>query len=198
MAAKTQQRASRETILEEFARAGREHSDATVLFHTTLAGRLDLPPTDYKTLGILQRLGPQTAGEIARHSGLATASVTNLIDRLERKGFVRRVADAADRRRVLVEPIDERVTAARPLFASARRSLKPLLERYSARELSVITDFLARNAERLRSEIRKLDTATTARAPAVWPKGTDNRQRGHRRSRHDPGSVVSPSRRSFA
>jgi hypothetical protein len=29
-----------------------------------------------------------SAGEIARHAGLATASVTNLVDRLERKGFV--------------------------------------------------------------------------------------------------------------
>jgi DNA-binding MarR family transcriptional regulator len=162
MATKTQQRASRESILEEFARVGREHSDATVLFHTTLAARLDLHPTDYKTLGILQRLGPQSAGEIALHSGLATASVTNLIDRLERKGFVRRVADAADRRRVMVEPIDERVTAARTLFASASRSLAQLVERYSARELAVITDFLARNAKRLRSEISTLETPTTA------------------------------------
>jgi DNA-binding MarR family transcriptional regulator len=184
MATKTQQRASRETILEEFARVGREHSDATVLFHATLAARLDLHPTDYKTLGILQRLGPQSAGEIARHSGLATASVTNLIDRLERKGFVRRVADAADRRRVLVEPNEDRVTAARSLFASASRSLAQLLERYSARELAVITDFLARNAERLRSEISKLDTATTARAPEVSPRGTDNKQRRPRRKRH--------------
>src|ERR671936_2889891 len=88
---------TRAEILEEFARVGREHSDATVLFHSTMASRLDLHPTDYKTLGILERLGPMSAGEIASHSGLATASVTNLIDRLERKGFVRRVRDVEDR-----------------------------------------------------------------------------------------------------
>lgn len=161
-----------------------------MLFHTTLAVRLDLHPTDYKTLGILQRLGPQSAGEIAQHSGLATASVTNLIDRLERKGFVRRVADAADRRRVLVEPIEDRVTAGRTLFSSASRSLAQLLERYSARELAVITDFLARNAERLRSKISKLETAATAQAPEVSTRDTDNTQRGRRRKRpaiHDDG-----------
>lgn len=169
MATTTRQRASRRHVLEEFARAGREHSDATVLFHAALAARLDLPPTDYKTLGILQRLGPLSAGEIARRSGLATASVTNLIDRLERKGFVRRVADAADRRRVLVEPIAERATAARTLFASTSRSLARLLERYSARELAVIGDFLARNAERLRGEMTRLETATTARSPEASP-----------------------------
>ncbi|HEV8364435.1 MAG TPA: MarR family transcriptional regulator [Gemmatimonadaceae bacterium] len=138
------------------ARVGRENSDATVLFHSTLASLMDLHPTDYKTLGILERLGPMSAGEIARHSGLATASVTNLIDRLERKGFVRRAHDPADRRRVLVEPVLDRVAASRELFASARKSLTQLFDSYSTRDLAVIADFLGRNAERLREETRKL------------------------------------------
>ena len=115
--------ATRDAILEELSRVGREHSDATVLFHATLASQLDLHPSDYKALSILERLGAMSAGEIARHSGLATASVTNLVDRLERKGFVRRVSDARDRRRVIVEPVVDRVTAAGRLFASTRRSL---------------------------------------------------------------------------
>lgn len=135
---------------------GRENSDATVLFHSLLAGVMDLHPTDYKTLGILERLGPMSAGEIARLSGLATASATNLIDRLERKGFVRRARDSADRRRVLVEPVRDRVAASRELFASTRKSLALLFERYSSRDLAVIADFLGRNAERLREETRRL------------------------------------------
>src|SRR5919108_1118603 len=101
---------SRVEILNELARVGREHSDATVLFHSTAASLLGLHPTDYKVLGILERLGPLSAGEIARHSALATASVTNLIDRLEAKGFVRRVADRRDRRRVMVEAASERLS----------------------------------------------------------------------------------------
>jgi len=151
---------ARAEVLDEFARVGREHSDATVLFHSVMAGLLDLHPTDYKTLGILERLGPMSAGEVASHSGLATASVTNLLDRLERKGFVRRVRDPADRRRVLVEPVMDRLTAGRELFASTRRSLSRLAEQYSTRDLAVITDFLARNTERLRVETTKLEDAT--------------------------------------
>ncbi|MBW4635980.1 MAG: MarR family transcriptional regulator [Iphinoe sp. HA4291-MV1] len=151
---------TRAEIVEEFSRVGREHSDATVLFHATMANLLDLHPTDYKALGIIERLGPISAGEIARHSGLATASVTNLIDRLEHKGFVRRIRDTVDRRRVLVEPIVDRVTAARKRFASTRESLAHLVEQYSDEELAVITDFLARNAERLRTETSKLESDT--------------------------------------
>jgi len=137
------------------AQVGREHSDATVLFHSTIAGLLGLHPTDYKVLGILERTGPMSAGEIARWSGLATASVTDLIDRRERRGFVRRARDADDRRRVLVEPVSERVEDARRSFASTRPSLARLYARYSNRELTVIADFLARNAERLHIETRK-------------------------------------------
>jgi len=165
--------ATRDAILEEFARVGREHSDATVLFHSTVASQLDLHPTDYKALSILERLGTLSAGAIARHSGLATASVTNLVDRLERKGFVRRVLDSRDRRRVMVEPIVERVTAARGLFASTRRSLARLLEQYSDGDLVVIGHFLAQNAARLRTETTKL-------APVTAPSGA--RERPTRRS----------------
>jgi DNA-binding MarR family transcriptional regulator len=147
---------ARAEILDRLARVGREHSDATVLFHSTIAGLMGLHPTDYKVLGILERVGPMTAGDIARASGLATASVTNLIDRLEHKGFVRRVRDGNDRRRVVVEPAGDRVAAAGQLFASTRRSLAELFARYSDRQLTVIADFLHRNAERLRLETEKL------------------------------------------
>lgn len=158
---KLQEADSRSSILERLARVGREHSDATVLFHGTIAGLMGLHPTDYKVLGILERVGPMSAGAIARASGLATASVTDLIDRLEQKGFVRRVRDLRDRRRVVVEPSAYRAAAAGRLFASTRRSLAQLYERYSDRELAVVADFLARNAERLRTETERVAQSTS-------------------------------------
>ena len=153
---KVRKGSTRQEILAELARVGRAHSDATVLFHSTVASLLDLHPTDYKALGILDRLGPMSAGELARHSGLATASVTNLIDRLERKGFVRRTHDRSDRRRVLVEAAVDRSASDR-VFASTIRSLARLFDRYSNDELAVIADFLDRNGARLREETQKLD-----------------------------------------
>jgi DNA-binding MarR family transcriptional regulator len=149
-------------ILERLARVGREHSDATVLFHGTIAGLMGLHPTDYKVLGILERVGPMSAGAIARASGLATASVTDLIDRLEQKGFVRRGRDVRDRRKVVVEPSADRAAAAGRLFASTRRSLAQLYARYSDRELAVVADFLARNAERLRNETERVARRASA------------------------------------
>jgi DNA-binding MarR family transcriptional regulator len=145
----------RDDLLAEMMRVGRENSDATVIYHSAVATKLGVHPTDYKVLSILDRMGPLSAGEVARHSGLATASVTNLIDRLENKGFVQRIADPADRRRVLVRVIVDRedVAAGR---ASMQAALDRLLKRYSNAELAVIVDFLGRNAERLRTATEQL------------------------------------------
>jgi DNA-binding MarR family transcriptional regulator len=148
--------APRKAVLDKLRRVGRAHGDATVLFHASIATRLGLHPTDYKALRILERLGPLSAGDIAGHCGLATASVTNLIDRLEERGFVRRVRDEHDRRRVWVEPVLDRLSAGRGILASTRASWARLVDRYSTRDLTVIADFLERNAERLRDETSQL------------------------------------------
>jgi DNA-binding MarR family transcriptional regulator len=57
-----------------------------VFFHSVISEQIGMGPTDEKTMLILSG-GPLTAGEIAKHTGLTTASVTSLIDRLEAKGF---------------------------------------------------------------------------------------------------------------
>ncbi|MFB7597461.1 MarR family winged helix-turn-helix transcriptional regulator [Streptomyces sp. NPDC056160] len=54
-----------------------------------------------------EREGSLTSGEPATRTGLTTGATTRVIDRLERAGYARRVADPADRRRVIVEPVPE-------------------------------------------------------------------------------------------
>jgi DNA-binding MarR family transcriptional regulator len=160
-------------LLEALRRAGREHSDATVLFHATVADRLGLNPTDHKAMSLLERVGPLSAGEIAERTGLATASVTALVDRLERRGFVRRVRDPADRRRVIVEPSAEAVDRIAPLFESSRRTLARLLSSYTPEQLEVILDFLTRSTERLRGETAKLASDASGSGTASPPPGSN-------------------------
>lgn len=47
--------------------------------------------------------GSLTPGDIAERTGLTSSSVTNLVDRMERNGHVRRRAHPDDRRSVLVD-----------------------------------------------------------------------------------------------
>jgi DNA-binding MarR family transcriptional regulator len=131
--------------------AGRVQSEATVMFHAIVAAKQGLTATEEKALDLLDRSGPLTAGELARRTGLAPASVTGLIDRLERKGFVRRVPNPSDRRSVLVEVETERVFASMaPLFADWVRSLEELFAGYSDEQLETILDFLTEAARRQR------------------------------------------------
>jgi len=129
------------------------HSEAVVLFHASVAQSMGLDPTAYKTLFVLSRLGPLSAGEIAKETGLATASVTDLIDRLVAKGYVSRGPHPTDRRRIVVALIEASVMDARRGFGRPNPSLALLCARYDAGELELIADFLRRNAQRLRDDL---------------------------------------------
>lgn len=48
----------------------------------------------------LDDIDPLTLTELARHMGVTAATMSLAIDRLERKGYVARLRDGADRRRV--------------------------------------------------------------------------------------------------
>jgi DNA-binding MarR family transcriptional regulator len=167
------QTAHRRELLQALTLAGRESSAATVLFHTTIAERVGLAASDTKTIDILLRLGPLTAGELAEHTGLATASVTSLIDRLEKKGLARRVRDANDRRRVIVEPVAERVAESEPLFGAIQQAFEELLECYTEEQLETVLDFMRRTAQRTREV-----TAALTRPADTPPAGEASSRTG--------------------
>lgn len=146
----------RKTLLDQVWQEGRAYSDALVLFHLEVARRLELNPTDYKTMSVLGRLGPMSGAAIAKYTGLTPASVTDLVDRLERKGFVLRERDPTDRRRTMITPIAERVAEIRQLFIASSGDLRRIHDSYSDAELEVILNYLSRNAERLRNETLRL------------------------------------------
>src|SRR3954469_8861669 len=99
-----QERKVPEDVLAKAGALGREISTMTVLFHSRIAEQMGLSGTDHKCLDLVMRASePLTAGQIAQRSGLSTGAVTGVIDRLERRGFVRRIRDPHDRRKVLVE-----------------------------------------------------------------------------------------------
>ena len=147
----------RAELLEQLETAGRASSVATVMFHTAVAAKQGLSASEEKALDLLERSGPLTAGELARQSGLAPASVTGLINRLEQKGFARRIQHPSDRRSILVEADLERMYArVAPLFAEWARSLQELYAGYSDEQLELILHFLTEVARRQREATARL------------------------------------------
>src|SRR3954451_17699839 len=68
-----------------------------------VARRAKINRTDLRCLDVLTRGEPMPAGALAELTGLTTGGTTVVLDRLESAGFVRRVRDPDDRRRVLVK-----------------------------------------------------------------------------------------------
>ena len=147
---------NRQELCAAVIKASANNSTLAVFFHAAIAEQVGLGPTDEKTLFLLRGRGSLTAGEIAQHTGLTTASVTNLIDRLERKGFVQRVRDASDRRRVIVQPNDARLAELDQIFGRAVGTFDSVLDAYDDAQLATILDFLDRATEYSRSVITRL------------------------------------------
>lgn len=127
--------------------AGRRLSCETIMFHQSVADRLGLNVTDHKCLDFLLLHGPSTAGELSQLTALTTGAITAVLDRLEKAGFVRREADPSDRRRVIVQPVYERLEEIGTLFSGLGERIKELAGRYSSQELLVIIDFMNRSCE---------------------------------------------------
>jgi DNA-binding MarR family transcriptional regulator len=68
----------------------------------------------------LDEIDPTTVNDLARHMGVTASTVSLAIDRLERKGYVARLRDGADRRRVHV-----RLTSAGVRIREATSVLDP-------------------------------------------------------------------------
>lgn len=152
--------------------AAREYSTAAVMLHAGIAGRFGLSPTDLKTLDLLQRVGPLAAGEIAAETGLATASVTSLIDRLERKRLVRRGRDRMDRRRVVVQLTHKLEESIAPLFAALGRRMLARCRTYDDDQIAILRDFLSRAAADMRKETTRLTRDRGQRRPTKSVAGT--------------------------
>lgn len=119
---------------------------------------LGINRTDGRCLDIVQREGPLTAGLLAERSGLTTAAVTTVLDRMEHAGYARRLRDAGDRRRVLVEltPLAER--RALEIWGPLG-DFRSELAKYTTEQLELLRDFHRKARElnqRRAAEVREL------------------------------------------
>ncbi|MGY1783070.1 MarR family winged helix-turn-helix transcriptional regulator [Geodermatophilus sp. SYSU D01036] len=85
---------------------------------------------------------PLTAGGLGAAVGLSSASVTALVDRLERAGHVQRVRDPADRRRVVLQMTPPTMAAGAAYFGGLQRELLAAMEDLSDADVAVVHRWL--------------------------------------------------------
>ena len=154
-------------LLHESRRMGTR----TVVFHAAIAERLGLNPSDHKCADLIcNETGPITAGRLAEITGLSTGAITGVVDRLERAGFVSRVTDADDRRRVVIRGTEGRSPDVRHLFRPMMEGMVRLCENYSDEQLALIVGFMKRSGEVAEGQIAHLQQAAEPAAEASEPE----------------------------
>ena len=121
--------------------------EAAAAFDQAAADSLGLNRSDVQCLDVVLSRGPITAGALADACSLTTGSVTALLDRMERSGYLHRNADPADRRRVLVEATPMAAERVRALLAPLATATHARLDGVSAEHLIAIRDYLRAGAE---------------------------------------------------
>jgi len=124
----------------------RELSVQLGLLNHRVGARLELRDVDLDCLDLIGRYGPLSPSALARRAGLHPATVTGVLDRLERGGWVTRERDPSDRRAVVVNVRRDRGGEVFRLYGGMNAALDQLLTGYSDDQLEVIADFLGRTA----------------------------------------------------
>jgi len=146
-----------------FATALRGTGSLMTLMTQAAADRIGINATDLNCLNILSFKGQMTAGELARETGLTTASITGVVDRLEEAGYVTRERDPHDRRRVVVKLVPARAMRdVATLFLPMLRAWREMAARYSDDELRLIVDYYARVEQVLREHLARLRDTTAS------------------------------------
>jgi DNA-binding MarR family transcriptional regulator len=147
----------RAELTTEFAASIRRTGSLMQLMGQAAADRIGINVTDLNCLNLLSFTGQMTAGQLARATGLSTASITGVIDRLEEAGFVIRERDTADRRRVVVRLVTERaVRDVASAFLPMLRAWLRLAEQFSDDEMRLIVNFYGQMEQLLREHITRL------------------------------------------
>jgi|SRR6185369_3098402 DNA-binding MarR family transcriptional regulator len=137
-------------------------NQATVdAFDEAVAAHLGVNRTDLRCLDVLmQELdGEATPGQLGARLGLTTGSVTAMVDRLARLGYVTRSPDPADRRKVVVRPTETIVARAGEIYGPLVVEGAAMLADYTQQQLELIADFMRRSRTLQQTHLDRLRAA---------------------------------------
>jgi len=117
-----------------------------VAFHVTgvlsrIGAENDLSLTQLRVFGILRDRRPRVT-ELATHLGLDKSTISGLIDRAEKRGFLARARSADDRRavEVFLTPAGRELTTR--IYTEVRRELDPMMNVLSADQRARLHELL--------------------------------------------------------
>src|SRR5580704_3838603 len=121
--------------------------------------RLDLRAADLECLDLIARYVPLSPGALARRAGLHPATMTGILDRLERGGWIDRGRDPSDRRGVVVPAARGRGAEILRLYltdAGMNTAMDQICAAYDDKDLKLLADFLRRTADAAQTAAERL------------------------------------------
>jgi DNA-binding MarR family transcriptional regulator len=130
-------------------------------FNGMVADRLGVAQSDLQCLYVLGHHGPATVSELAARVSLTSGAASRMVDRLEAAGCVRRVADPADRRRVVIEPSEQTLAEVSGYYQPLNDRLLADLEPVGSEQLQVMLAFVRAAQVSAEREIEQLAAVPT-------------------------------------
>lgn len=110
--------------------------------NSSVGAVVELQGIDVEVLDHIGRVGPIAPGELAAGLGIHPATMTGIIDRLERGGWLARERDEDDRRKVRLRALRKRAPELVRLYAPMNAEITRLCEGLNERDLVTVRDFL--------------------------------------------------------
>jgi DNA-binding MarR family transcriptional regulator len=147
---------SRNELIQQFIAAVRASQTANEMLDAAIAEYMGIDDTAFRCLDVLDQEGPMTAGHLSERARLSPGATTAVLDRLEAKGYARRIRDTEDRRRVLVEVAPELRQRAEELYGSPEEGAQELAI-YSDEQLEFLIGFLRGSVAYQEERMRRLE-----------------------------------------
>ncbi|MBL7704327.1 MAG: MarR family transcriptional regulator [Taibaiella sp.] len=144
--------------IEQFRKASRMYSDASIFMHEAIARKAGLSGADHKYLGLILQHKALTAGDIAKLTGLTTGAVTGLIDRLEKKQLLERQFTPNDRRKVMIIPnLENSMRLLQPIFSELQEKTSALFNTFTEQEIQIIERYFTKATEIMKATTHQLN-----------------------------------------
>jgi DNA-binding MarR family transcriptional regulator len=151
------------------ARVFRELEDVGGLAETLVASvarRHGLSHAALNALAIIEGNGaPIPTGAIGAQMHITTGTMTSVLDTLERNGYIKRITDPDDRRRVLVDVTPTAQAVLDRLLPEVVQATTAALAGFSAKELDDFLDTLGRVRHAIAAVPNDLGPAAPRRTP---------------------------------
>lgn len=134
---------TRPNLIDEIHGELREFIARVILRNQGFADQLDVHPVDLQCLNLIALASsPLTPGQIAERAGLASSTATRVLDRLEVAGYIQRVRDTRDRRKVFVHPNPAQLERLTSLYERQQAGIATVTDDLGDLDLTVVLRFL--------------------------------------------------------